>query len=330
MTGSLKYMCPEVLSGESREANEGQDIWGMGCILYAMVCGYLPFGGTEAREIKNGIIRGDFQFPSTPKISYYCRKLIKGLLCLDVRRRLRTNELRGHPWMSQEKSPSSKQLVTPERVRGPGISTPGGKVTVRSLIKHPHRGGVNKYKYNIHNMENMNIQNKQNSCGNNYKEEHKQLKIQNIGANHNPLWLYESAQPTQNINKNINEELLYSMESRSVIGIKHSASYSTHKPKLLPFISRAPHSKPQCTSFSGLARLPKIIKTPNNSNPFLYTSPYKMIKPTRKIKTKFQRKREDVSRHSQLLGGNSQNLASIPKLNSLPKKGSLLKFHNFN
>lgn len=41
--GSPCYACPEMIRGEEY-AGPGADVWSMGVILFAMVCGYLPFG----------------------------------------------------------------------------------------------------------------------------------------------------------------------------------------------------------------------------------------------------------------------------------------------
>jgi len=41
--GSPCYACPQKISGEDYRG-PGTDVWSMGIILYAMVCGYLPFG----------------------------------------------------------------------------------------------------------------------------------------------------------------------------------------------------------------------------------------------------------------------------------------------
>ena len=41
--GSLSYMAPEVLSGRAKKLGPSIDIWALGVILYALVCGTLPF-----------------------------------------------------------------------------------------------------------------------------------------------------------------------------------------------------------------------------------------------------------------------------------------------
>jgi serine/threonine protein kinase len=38
-------MAPEVLSNKASEASPNMDIWAIGCMMYAMVFGKLPFDG---------------------------------------------------------------------------------------------------------------------------------------------------------------------------------------------------------------------------------------------------------------------------------------------
>jgi serine/threonine protein kinase len=43
--GSLKYMAPETLSGKNVKIGPSIDIWALGCVLYALLTGDLPFHG---------------------------------------------------------------------------------------------------------------------------------------------------------------------------------------------------------------------------------------------------------------------------------------------
>ena len=60
--GSLRYMPPEILSRASKQIKPTIDIWAMGCILYGMVCGELPFNGDSTREIIGKICRAEYKF----------------------------------------------------------------------------------------------------------------------------------------------------------------------------------------------------------------------------------------------------------------------------
>jgi len=101
--GSLRYMAPEILSRENIEARPSIDIWSIGCILFALVCGELPFNGSS-REIKSKVQKGEFQFPQDCTLSYHCRKLIKSMLTVDYRKRIAIKQVLKHPWLGSKES----------------------------------------------------------------------------------------------------------------------------------------------------------------------------------------------------------------------------------
>ena len=56
-------MAPETLTGQSKSIGPNIDIWAMGVILFALVCGDLPFGGNTSEEILDKIIHAKYRFP---------------------------------------------------------------------------------------------------------------------------------------------------------------------------------------------------------------------------------------------------------------------------
>ena len=97
--GSLKYMAPEVLTEESTEARSSLDVWSMGCILYAMLCGDLPFTGKTVQEIVTKIKRCSYTFPQDIKLSHYSKNLIQKILNPDYTKRITIKEMWEHPWI---------------------------------------------------------------------------------------------------------------------------------------------------------------------------------------------------------------------------------------
>ena len=55
IAGTLPYMAPEVLGGES--ASERSDLWSLGVLIYEALTGKRPFGGKNGAEITSAIVR---------------------------------------------------------------------------------------------------------------------------------------------------------------------------------------------------------------------------------------------------------------------------------
>lgn len=97
--GSLKYMAPEILSNKNLAARPSIDIWSMGCMLYAMLCGQLPFTGKTPNEVIEKIKKGIFEFPIEIELSTAVKDLIARMLTVDYKKRITINDIRSHPWV---------------------------------------------------------------------------------------------------------------------------------------------------------------------------------------------------------------------------------------
>ena len=91
--GSLRYMAPEIVTGKNTEAQPALDVWSMGCILFALVCGELPFYGETPKEIIKRIKLGSYFFPEDCDISPNLKRLIKKMLILDYKKRITIKEI---------------------------------------------------------------------------------------------------------------------------------------------------------------------------------------------------------------------------------------------
>lgn len=99
MAGSLRYMAPEVLTGENTNSDPSIDIFSLGCILYALVVGHLPFEGKKESEIIDNIINGNYSYPKKCKVSLECRDLIDSMLRTSQFKRIHMNSIFYHPWI---------------------------------------------------------------------------------------------------------------------------------------------------------------------------------------------------------------------------------------
>jgi serine/threonine protein kinase len=85
LAGSLKYMAPEILTGQNTAADPAIDIYSIGVILFALVTGKTPFDGQDTQTIRKKIINGTYSYSSVVKdlVSNDCKDLISQLLNKD-------------------------------------------------------------------------------------------------------------------------------------------------------------------------------------------------------------------------------------------------------
>ena len=95
--GSPCYAAPEMIRGE-RYHGLGADIWSSGVILYAMVCGYLPFEDQNTKKLYQKIIKAEYKMPSF--LSTECQDLLNLILNPQPESRYRIEDIRRHPWFT--------------------------------------------------------------------------------------------------------------------------------------------------------------------------------------------------------------------------------------
>lgn len=82
--GTPEYLAPEVL--DDHDYGRCVDWWGVGVVMYEMMCGRLPFYSKDHNKLFELIMAGDLRFPS--KLSQEARTLLTGLLVKDPTQRL--------------------------------------------------------------------------------------------------------------------------------------------------------------------------------------------------------------------------------------------------
>eukprot|EP00123_Amoebidium_parasiticum_P011513 comp20755_c0_seq1/m.27206 comp20755_c0_seq1/g.27206 ORF comp20755_c0_seq1/g.27206 comp20755_c0_seq1/m.27206 type:complete len:837 (-) comp20755_c0_seq1:676-3186(-) len=96
--GSPFYAAPEMVSGRKYCGPE-VDMWSIGVILYALLCGCLPFDDSNVRALYDKIQSGIYRVP--PHLSKDARTLIRRLLTVDPSRRAKIDEVRMHKWVNE-------------------------------------------------------------------------------------------------------------------------------------------------------------------------------------------------------------------------------------
>ena len=95
--GSPCYAAPEMINGELYKGL-GADIWSSGIVLYAMLCGYLPFEDADNEILYKKITDGKFK---TPKyLSENCKDILHRILNVDPEKRYTIKQIKKHPWFN--------------------------------------------------------------------------------------------------------------------------------------------------------------------------------------------------------------------------------------
>lgn len=99
--GTPEYLAPEVL--EDNDYGRAVDWWGVGVVLYEMMCGRLPFYNRDHEVLFELILTEDVKFPA--RISERAKSILAGLLNKDPRKRLGggpedAKEIMCHPFFS--------------------------------------------------------------------------------------------------------------------------------------------------------------------------------------------------------------------------------------
>ena len=96
--GSPCYAAPEMIAGKKYFGLKS-DIWSSGVVLYAMVCGFLPFEDPKTSNLYKKILAGDYKIPKF--LSQDCAHFISKILNTDPEKRYGIEEIRAHPWFKQ-------------------------------------------------------------------------------------------------------------------------------------------------------------------------------------------------------------------------------------
>ena len=93
--GSPCYASPEMVSGKKYNGFK-IDIWSTGIILYAMLCGYLPFEDKDNDILFEKILECKLIFPRYIKKD--AKDLIEKILVTDPEKRINISEIKNHPF----------------------------------------------------------------------------------------------------------------------------------------------------------------------------------------------------------------------------------------
>mmetsp|Transcript_46470 Transcript_46470/g.85141 ORF Transcript_46470/g.85141 Transcript_46470/m.85141 type:complete len:713 (-) Transcript_46470:33-2171(-) len=96
--GTPGYVAPEVLKGSY---DKSCDLWSCGVIMFILLCGYPPFGGSTPEEVCAATLKGEYVFHEAfwNAISVDAKDLIKRLLTYDPQQRYTAEQTMRHTWI---------------------------------------------------------------------------------------------------------------------------------------------------------------------------------------------------------------------------------------
>ncbi|KAL6932949.1 hypothetical protein ACO0R3_002039 [Hanseniaspora guilliermondii] len=115
--GTVGYTAPEVVRDERYSFQV--DLWGIGCVLYTVLCGFPPFYDEKIDVLTEKISKGDFNFlrPWWDEISDGAKHCVSRLLEIDPLKRYTIEELLADPWFSSYDCTEFYSLETQNRLK---------------------------------------------------------------------------------------------------------------------------------------------------------------------------------------------------------------------
>jgi len=100
LCGSPYYAAPELLDGSTTQYDGTEaDIWSVGVITFAILCGELPFDGQTLPDLFAKITAGAYRIPPQLSLSEDCKAILACMLVRAPNGRTKMAALRKHPWM---------------------------------------------------------------------------------------------------------------------------------------------------------------------------------------------------------------------------------------
>jgi len=92
-------MAPEII--ENKTYGKPVDMWAFGVILYILLGGYPPFHDDNQRRLFRKIMAAEYQFHADywGGVSEEAKDLIRGLLNVNMQKRLTVDQCLTHPWL---------------------------------------------------------------------------------------------------------------------------------------------------------------------------------------------------------------------------------------
>jgi len=129
--GTPFFVSPEILMRKSYD--QQSDMWSVGCIVYLLLSGNLPFMGRSQKELFRKIVAGKFVFDDDDwdDVSDDAKDLIRKLLVLDPDKRLTATDALRHKWLKMTRDQLQRVTLSGTAQR---IKTFNARMKLRSAM----------------------------------------------------------------------------------------------------------------------------------------------------------------------------------------------------
>ena len=113
--GSPCYASPEMVAGKKYDGFK-IDVWSCGIILYAMLCGYLPFEDSNNDILFKQILECKLEFPKYVQRFKTGIDLIEKILVVDPEKRITIPEIKKHPFYLKGKELFEQEFIVTQEI----------------------------------------------------------------------------------------------------------------------------------------------------------------------------------------------------------------------
>ena len=173
--GSPCYASPEMVAGKKYNGFK-IDIWSTGIILYAMLCGYLPFEDKDNDILFEKILECKLIFPRY--ITEISKDLMEKILVIDPEKRITIPEIKKHPFYLKGKDLFEQEFSVYQIIKDTNDKTSIENIDINNILDNRLNNEIDKEKDIIQSKDSNDENNKSEKNDENDKEKNEEKIIE--------------------------------------------------------------------------------------------------------------------------------------------------------